>query len=152
MIKFEKATIDDIDTIIALLADDPLGHIREDASLAARPCYLKAFAAIESDTNNMLVAIKKDNRTIGCLQLTFISYLTHKGSMRCLIEGVRVHKDYRGQKIGQTAFEWAIAYAKTKGCNMVQLTTDKSRPDALKFYEKLGFIASHEGMKLHLKQ
>lgn len=133
------------------MADDDLGREREDISAQARPFYLKAFTAIDNDPNNMLVAIKKNNLVIGCLQLTFIPYLTHKGSMRCLIEGVRVHKDYRGQKIGQAAFEWAIAYAQTKGCNMVQLTTDKARPAAINFYKKLGFVASHEGMKLHLK-
>ena len=84
------------------------------------------------------------------LQLTFIPYLTHQGTWRALIEGVRVHNACRGQGIGKAMFEWAIERARQRGCRMVQLTTDKTRPDALRFYEQLGFVASHEGMKLHL--
>ena len=84
------------------------------------------------------------------LQLTFIPYLTHQGTWRALIEGVRVHKDCRGQGVGRAMFEWAIERARQRGCRMVQLTTAKTRPDALRFYQQLGFVASHEGMKLHL--
>jgi GNAT superfamily N-acetyltransferase len=84
------------------------------------------------------------------LQLTFIPYLTHQGSWRALIEGVRVHKDYRSHGIGKALFSWAIERARQRNCRMVQLTTDKARPEALRFYQQLGFQASHEGMKLHL--
>ncbi len=150
MIKFVEATKNDEPAIIALLADDQLGTTREDTSTAALPIYLKAFEKIDADPNNQLMTIKQNDKVIGCFQLTFIPYLTHKGTLRCLIEGVRVHKDYRGQQIGQKAFQWAIEYARNKGCLMVQLTTNKARIDALNFYEKLGFVASHEGMKLHL--
>lgn len=150
MVRFTPAEHKHIADIVALLADDPLGKTRENTSAEMLPRYMQAFENIEKDPNNKLIAIMEEEHVIGCLQLTFIPYLTHMGSTRCLIEGVRIHPDYRGQAIGKKAFEWAIFYAKTKGCHMVQLTCDKSRHKAKKFYENLGFIASHEGMKLHL--
>ena len=91
-----------------------------------------------------------DGRLVGVLQLTFIPYLTYMGGWRALIEGVRVSSDARSLGIGRQLIEWAIDRARERNCHLVQLTTDKSRPDALRFYEKLGFKASHEGMKLHL--
>ena len=97
---------------------------------------------------NQLIVVEANNELIGMLQLTFIPYLTHMGSWRCLIEGVRIHADYRGKGIGEKMFAFAIEQAKKKGCNLVQLTSDKQRPDAIRFYEKLGFKASHEGFKL----
>ena len=87
---------------------------------------------------------------IGTLQLSFIQYLTYQGGIRAQIEAVRVYENYRNKGIGQELIEWAIERSKQKGAHVVQLTTDKKRKSALKFYEKLGFIASHEGMKLHL--
>ena len=89
-------------------------------------------------------------RIIGTLQLSFISYLTYRGGIRAQIEAVRVHKEHRGKGLGKQLFEWAIHRAKEKGAHLVKLTTDKKRPEALQFYEQLGFTASHEGMKLHL--
>jgi len=86
---------------------------------------------------------------VGVLQLTFIPYLTYQGGWRALIEGVRVARGARSQGLGKALLEWAIARARERGCVMVQLTTDKSRPDAKRFYDGLGFVASHEGMKLH---
>ena len=91
-----------------------------------------------------------DGRVIGVLQLTFIPYLTYQGSWRALIEGVRVASDRRSGGIGRQLIEWCIARAVARGCRMVQLTSDKSRADAIRFYERLGFVASHEGLKLHL--
>lgn len=93
----------------------------------------------------------ESGQIIGTLQLSFIQYLTYRGGIRAQIEAVRVHEDFRAQGIGQQMFEWAILRAKDKGAHVVQLTTDKKRPEALKFYEKLGFKTSHEGMKLHLR-
>jgi GNAT superfamily N-acetyltransferase len=90
-------------------------------------------------------------RVVGVLQLTCIPSLTYQGGWRALIEGVRVDSGERSQGLGKTLFEWAIARARERGCHMVQLTTDKARPDAKRFYESLGFVASHEGLKLHLK-
>ena len=94
--------------------------------------------------------VEDDGRVIGVLQLTFIPYLTYRGGWRALIEGVRVDRRHRSAGIGRRLFEWAIARSRERGCHLVQLTSDKQRPDAIRFYESLGFAASHEGMKLHL--
>ena len=133
-----------------MLADDPLGAQREDNRSPLNPAYIEAFEHINKDPNNELVVVEREGQTIGMLQLTFIPYLTHTGSWRCLIEGVRIHKDARGEGLGTQFFQWAIERAKTRGCSLVQLTSDKQRPDAIRFYEQLGFVASHEGFKLKL--
>ena len=112
--------------------------------------YLAAFAAIDADPNNELVVATREGRVVAVLQLTFIPYLTYQGAWRALIEGVRVASSERSGGVGTALFEWAIARARERGCVMLQLTTDKARPDALRFYEKLGFVASHHGMKLKL--
>ncbi len=150
MISFRFAERPDLTTLVNMLADDPLGAQREDPSLPLSKTYQQAFAQIEKDDNNELVVIENQQQIIGMLQLTFIPYLTHQGSWRCLIEGVRIHKDCRGQGLGQKMFEWAIDRAKQRGCRLVQLTSDKQRPDAIRFYQSLGFKASHEGFKLKL--
>ena len=141
----------DVPRIVALLADDPLGAQREADPAAPLPReYADAFAAIDADPNQELVVVEEGGRVIGVLQLTLIPYLTYRGGWRALIEGVRVHRDHRSGGIGRKLFEWAIERARGRGCHMVQLTSDKRRPDAIRFYERLGFDASHEGMKLHL--
>ena len=147
-LKFRTAEEADIASLVAMLADDELGQQREDLSFPLNQNYLAAFSAINRDDNNQLIVVEANNELIGMLQLTFIPYLTHMGSWRCLIEGVRIHADYRGKGIGEKMFAFAIKQAKKKGCNLVQLTSDKQRPDAIRFYEKLGFKASHEGFKL----
>jgi GNAT superfamily N-acetyltransferase len=146
--QFRFATELDIPRIVELLVDDPLGATREspDQPLA----YRAAFEAISSDPNNELVVAVDSEEVVGVFQLTFIPYLTHKGSWRMLIEGVRVARSTRAQGVGHTMIEWAIDRARQRNCRIVQLTTDKSRPDALRFYESLGFKATHEGMKLQL--
>ena len=136
--------------LVQLFADDPLGAEREDASEPLNPAYISAFEAISSDPNNELVVIESDGRLVGTLQLTFLPNLTRLGSWRCQIEGVRIHGDFRGQGLGTQFFEWAIDRAKQKGCHLVQLTSDKRRPEALKFYERLGFQATHAGFKLRI--
>ena len=110
--------------------------------------YYDAFDQIDADPNNELIVAECDGKVVGVLQLTFIPYLTYQGSWRALIEGVRVHKDYRSKGIGKELFTWAIERAGTKPCKIVQLTSDKNRPEAIRFYESLGFKASHEGLKL----
>ena len=149
-LKYAQAVIDDIPQLVSMLADDKLGAQREDSSSPLNGRYIQAFHHISSDPNNELTVVTSNNKIVGMLQLTFIPYLTHTGSWRCLIEGVRIHKDCRGQGLGTKFFEWAIARAKEKGCNLVQLTSDKQRPDAIRFYENLGFEATHEGFKLKL--
>ncbi len=147
---YRAATQNDLPTLVAMLADDALGAMRENPALPLSNDYLKAFASIDEDPNNELVVVEQGEQIIGMLQLTFIPYLTYQGSWRCLIEGVRVHSRCRGQGVGQAFFEWAIDRAKQRGCQLVQLTSDKQRPDAIRFYESLGFVASHQGFKLNL--
>jgi ribosomal protein S18 acetylase RimI-like enzyme len=147
---YREARREDLEALVALLANDPLGSQREDAFIPLHPHYVSAFKAIEKDTNNQLLVAESKDQLVGMLQLTFIPYLTHIGSWRCLIEGVRIHADYRGSGYGEQMFKHAIAIAKAKGCSLLQLTSDKQRPEALRFYEKLGFVASHEGFKLKL--
>ena len=144
-----KAEHNDLSAIVELLANDELGRLRESFGTPLPGEYLKAFDKINSDLNQELVVmVNKSDVVIGTLQLSFIQYLTYRGGIRAQIEAVRVHENYRNKGIGQKLFQWAIDRAKQKGAH-VQLTTDKKRKSALKFYEKLGFIASHEGMKLH---
>ena len=152
-INYRTASKEDLPTIIKMLVDDQLGSIREDPSEPINPQYLEAFEIIDNDPNNELIVLESideesESLVIGILQLTFIPYLTYKGSWRCLIEGVRIHEDYRGQGLGTQLFEWAIQRAKDKNCNIVQLTSNKERSEAIRFYESLGFEASHEGFKL----
>jgi GNAT superfamily N-acetyltransferase len=149
-LNFRIAQEDDLSTLVNLLADDELGQQREDTSNSLNSAYIENFKHITADPNNELIVVEFNKNIVGMLQLTFIPYLTHIGSWRCLIEGVRIHKDYRGEGLGTLFFEWAIERAKSKNCRILQLTSDKQRPDALRFYEKLGFSASHEGFKLKL--
>jgi len=150
--QLRKALLSDVPEIIGLLTNDKLGRLREDYQEPLPQKYLDAFEQIQSDPNQELMVLENEiEKIIGTLQLSFIQYLTYQGGIRAQIEVVRVHETYRGKGIGQQLFEWAINRAKEKGAHVVQLTTDKKRPEALKFYEKLGFKASHEGMKLHLQ-
>lgn len=138
--------------IVAMIANDNLGKLREDFQNPLPKRYYDAFENIAADPNQELMVLETESgEIIGTLQLSFIQYLTYQGGIRAQIEAVRVHEDYRNQGIGQKLFEWAIERATEKKAHVVQLTTDKKRPEALNFYEKLGFEASHEGMKLHLK-
>ena len=145
-----RATEADLPAIIAMLADDGLGAGREDASLPLAAPYLAAFAAIAADANQFLAVAELDGAVVGTLQLSFIPGLSHKGAWRGQIESVRVASSQRGTGLGQRIFEWAITQCRARGCRMVQLTTDKSREDAHRFYARLGFVASHEGFKLKL--
>ncbi|HEA22308.1 MAG TPA: GNAT family N-acetyltransferase [Pricia antarctica] len=135
-----------------MIANDNLGSLRENFQNPLPPAYYDAFENISHDQNQELMVMEtEDGMIIGTLQLSFIQYLTYQGGIRAQIEAVRVHEQYRGKGIGQKLLEWAIQRAKEKRAHVVQLTTDKKRGNAFKFYEKLGFAASHEGMKLHLR-
>lgn len=150
--KFRKATKEDVPNIVEMLANDKLGQQREDHRNPLPGAYFQAFENISGDPNHELMVIEDENQdVIGTLQLNFMHYLTYRGGIRAQIEAVRVRKDKRGGGLGEKLFLWAINRAKEKGAHLLQLTTDKERPEALRFYEKLGFKASHEGMKLHLK-
>ena len=147
---FRKALLTDIAQLVSMLADDELGAMREDISRPLNQNYLNTFSEIDRDANNELIVAESNAEIIGMLQLTFIPYLTYVGSWRCLIEGVRIHADHRGQGLGAEFFKSAIERAKARKCKIVQLTSDKGRPSALRFYETLGFKATHEGFKLKL--
>jgi N-acetylglutamate synthase-like GNAT family acetyltransferase len=147
-----KARIADLPHIIALLLEDELGSTRESKSAAVHENYIKAFHKIESDPNQYLMVVENGDEIIGTCHLTIMPSLTFIGSTRMQIEAVRVAGKYRGQKIGSWMFDQAISFAKENDVSIVQLTTNKKRPKAKHFYEKLGFEASHEGMKLYLEQ
>ena len=147
---FRKATINDVSAIVQMIADDQLGKQRENIQVPLPSEYLEAFENISSDENQELIVLEnEDAEIIGTLQMTFIQYLTYRGGIRAQIEAVRIRKDQRGLGIGKKMFQWAIKRAQERKAHLLQLTTDKKRPEALKFYEDLGFIASHEGMKMH---
>ncbi len=149
---YRQANTDDIPELVNMLCDDALGRLREDDSMPINPSYLTAMQSIQNDPNNELTVVEHNGDIVGMLQLTFIPYLTYKGAWRCLIEGVRIKKEFRDHGLGTQFFEWAIDRAKKKDCHLVQLTSDKLRPDAIRFYEKLGFSASHEGLKLKISR
>lgn len=148
--KFRKAKAEDLTAIIELLADDDLGETRENFKTPLPKPYIEAFENISGDNNQELIAVENEySEIIGTLQLTFIQYLTYQGGVRAQIEAVRIRKDHRGKGLGKAMFEWAIKRAKERKAHLLQLTTDKKRPDAISFYESLGFQSSHVGMKIH---
>jgi len=147
-----KARVADLPHIIALLLEDELGQARESKSAAVHENYIKAFHKIDSDQNQYLMVVENGDGMIGTCHLTIMPLLTFIGSTRMQIEAVRVAGKYRGQKIGSWMFDQAISYAKENDVSIIQLTTNKKRPKAKHFYEKLGFEPSHEGMKLYLRK
>lgn len=151
-ISVRRARREDLPEIVRLLADDELGSRREQFTLPLPEAYYDAFREMDGDPHNWLVVAVAGGEIVGTLQLTFIAGLTHQGARRAQIEGVRVERRHRGRGVGRRLFEWAIEQAREQGCRMVQLTTDNSRPDALRFYQGLGFVASHVGLKLHLRR
>jgi GNAT superfamily N-acetyltransferase len=148
-ILFSIAEGADLDAIIALLTNDAIASQREsnDGDLSQ---YHNAFDEIQKDPNANIIIAKSDGSIIGCFQINFIANLTYKGGTRALVEGVRVDETIRGLGLGTRLIAKAIDMARERNCCLVQLTTDKQRPEALKFYEKLGFINSHHGLKLKL--
>ncbi|WP_026792737.1 GNAT family N-acetyltransferase [Pleomorphomonas oryzae] len=150
MIEIRVATREDLPAIVGLLADDDLGSTREDPRIPLHQGYVAAFDAISSDENQLLIVADDGRAVVGCLQITFIPGLSRMGQWRALFESVRVARARRGVGIGRTMLEWAIAECRARGCGFAQLTTDKSRTRAHAFYARLGFEASHEGMKLKL--
>ncbi|MBY5334240.1 GNAT family N-acetyltransferase [Rhizobium leguminosarum] len=148
MHNFRLARLSDLAAIVRLLGDDDLGGAREIVSDPVDALYLSAFAAIEADANQLLaVATDAADQVVGSLQLSFLPGLSRTGMWRGQIESVRVARDLRGSGLGAQFIEWAIAQCAERGCGLVQLTSDKARGDAIRFYERLGFVASHEGLK-----
>ncbi|MFW0774002.1 N-acetyltransferase family protein [Paenarthrobacter nitroguajacolicus] len=143
-----RALKGDLPRILAMLADDQLGATRESVEDLAP--YERAFDAIDADPAHLLVVGELDGDVVATFQLSYLPGLSRKGSWRAQIEAVRVSDVLRGQGVGALMIQWAIDQARERGCSLVQLTTDKSRVAAHRFYERLGFVASHEGMKLTL--
>lgn len=147
---FRPALVSDVSAIVRLLADDPLGAQRESVAEPLPPSYLAAFAAIDCDPHNELIVAHLADEIVGVCQLTFIPCLTHQGSWRAQVEGVRIDSRYRSSGFGEQLFQWIIQRAEQRGCGQLQLASDKRRPDAIRFYESLGFVGSHEGFKMAL--
>jgi ribosomal protein S18 acetylase RimI-like enzyme len=149
-IRCRRATHADLTDIVALLADDPLGRGRENPSIPLDGRYTAAFEALDRDPNQLMAVVEDNGAIVGCLQLSFIPGLSRTGMLRGQIESVRIAASHRGEGLGRKVFDWAIGECRKRGCGLVQLTSDKTRPDAIQFYESLGFRASHEGLKLEL--
>ena len=143
-----RAIAADVLQLIPLLIEDAIRVLDEAAP--GDPLYAQAFARIDADPNQLLLVGVLGGEVVATLQLTFLQYLMHRGRPVCLVEAVRVARRLRSQGIGAKLMHAAIDAAKDRGCARVQLTTHKQRLDAHRFYERLGFIASHEGMKLPL--
>jgi GNAT superfamily N-acetyltransferase len=151
-VRIRGAVREDVPHLVQLLADDELGRQRESDTTPLDDRYWTAFDAIDADPNHHLVVLERDDCPVaGCLQLSFLPYLTFRGGWRAQIEAVRVVSGLRGAGLGRVLFEWAIEEARSRDCHVVQLTTNVQRPDALAFYESLGFEATHQGLKLYLQ-
>jgi GNAT superfamily N-acetyltransferase len=151
VLTFRLAARSDVPAILELLADDEVGRARDGAiSEAADAAHWAAFDAIDADPRNELIVAEEDGVPVGTFQLTFTPSLSRGGSERMTIEAVRVRSDRRGGGVGRQMMAWALDRGRERGCRLAQLTTDKRRADAHRFYESLGFVASHEGMKLAL--
>jgi GNAT superfamily N-acetyltransferase len=147
-LEVRAAVADDVPAIVGMLADDPLGAQRESPDDLTP--YLTALERLATDPNQHLAVAVREGRVVGTLQLTIIPGLSRRGSTRSIIEGVRVHADERGSGLGTQLIEWAIDESRRQNCQLVQLTSDATRTDAHRFYERLGFEASHVGFKLPL--
>ncbi len=148
---FRLAQRADLDEIVQLLVDDPRGRERENAGPPLPEAYVRAFETIAADPNNELLVATRDGQVIGTLQWTLLPCISHQGSPRALIESVRVLASERGRGIGQRFMRWTLERARERGCRLAQLTTNRSREEALRFYLRLGFEASHHGLKLDLE-
>ena len=145
-----RAVAADLGAIVDMLADDELGRTRERPDRPLIKSYREAFAEIQRDANAELVVLQRDDEVVGTLQLNFLRGLGLQGARRAQIEAVRIKSSLRGRRLGEFLIRWAIDRARAEGCDIVQLTTNLARTDAHRFYERLGFRASHAGMKLTL--
>lgn len=141
----------DLQAIVRLLADDPLGMDRETPAEPLPEGYLQAFQEIQASPGEYLLVAESGGRVVGCLQLSLLPSLTFGGRRRAQIEGVRIAPAHRGEGIGRLMIEAVKRHAQEAGCHVIQLTTNRQRPQARRFYEKLGFVDSHHGLKLYLQ-
>lgn len=149
-VQFRIATTVDLPAIVAMLADDELGAQRERYQTPLPQAYYSAFEAIAGNPNQELIVADLDGKVVGTLQLSYLASLSYQGGTRAHVESVRVLEALRGQGIGAQMMAWAMERASQRGCHMMQLTSHKSRKDAHRFYERLGFTKSHIGMKIRL--
>lgn len=149
-VQVRRAMRDDLPRIVAMLHDDGLGKRREDPTLPLDERYIAAFERLDGDDDHLMLVLQQDDRIVGYLQLSFIPGLSRRGLLRGHIEAVRIAGDRRGQGLGTILLEHAIDECRKRGCGLVQLTSDKQRTDARRFYERIGFVAAHEGFKLQL--
>lgn len=147
-LRYRPATREDVPTIVAMLADDILGATRETTADELPELYYDAFNEIDADPNQYLCVVEDGREIVGTLQLTFIPGLARSGAKRGQIEAVRISKERRSEGLGEAMFNWAIEESRSRGCSIVQLTADIARTDAHRFYEKMGFRASHVGYKI----
>lgn len=148
---FRLATREDLPEIVRMLADDELGSVREQCEEPLPDSYSRAFEQISREANHQLIVAELDGKVIGTLHLMFLPSISYQGGLRAQVESVRVDKQYQNLGIGSQMMKWTIKRAKERGAHIMQLTTHKSREDAHRFYERLGFQKSHLGMKLSLK-
>lgn len=148
---YRRATLEDLPIILEMIANDQLGRSREAFKIPLPRPYLTAFEKIEKDPNQEIMVAEWDGEIVGTFQLSYLQYLTYKGGMRVLVEAVRVGDSYRGMGFGRSMFEYIIGRSRKAGAHMVQLTSNKKRKNAIRFYESLGFEASHEGFKYHIE-
>ncbi|MFE9459782.1 GNAT family N-acetyltransferase [Streptomyces californicus] len=147
-LEIRPVTTDDLAPVVAMLADDPLGAQRESPDDLTP--YEEAFRRLADDPNQHVVVAVREGRVVGTLQLTIVPGLSRRGATRSIIEGVRIHGDERGSGLGTQLIQWAVDESRRQDCRLVQLTSDVTREDAHRFYERLGFTASHVGFKLAL--
>jgi ribosomal protein S18 acetylase RimI-like enzyme len=149
-LSFRRAARGDLPAIVALLADDTLGAMRENATLPPASGYVAAFDEITRDDNQFLLVAEMDARVVGTLQITIIPGLSHQGSRRGQVEAVRIASDHRNNGLGRRFLAHAIGICRARGCRTLELTTSNARTGAQRFYESLGFEASHKGYKLKI--
>ncbi|MFF4885295.1 N-acetyltransferase family protein [Streptomyces nigra] len=147
-LEIRPAVAEDVPAIVGMLADDPLGAQRESPDDLTP--YLAALERLQGDPHQHVVVAVREGRVVGTLQLTIVPGLSRRGATRSIIEGVRIHADERGSGLGTRLIEWAVDESRRQECHLVQLTSDKTRTDAHRFYERLGFTGSHTGFKLQL--
>lgn len=147
---YRKAVEADLPFIVKLLSDDAVRATDDRPDEPFHPRYVAALRELEADPNQLMMVAQLDGETVGTVQLTFIPGLAGLGTRRCLVEAVHIAPAHRNQGLGTEMIRWAIAQARERGCGVVQLTSNKKRLDAHRFYEKLGFLKSHEGFKYYL--
>lgn len=147
---YRKAVEADLPYIVQLLTEDAVRVTDDRPDEPFHPRYVAAMRELDSDPNQMMMLAVLNGETVGTIQLTFIPGIAGLGTKRCLVEAVHISPAHRSKGLGTQMIQWAMEQARHRGCGMVQLTSNKKRLDAHRFYERLGFLKSHEGFKYYL--